>query len=59
MDREGLEAISAKEYLKLIKNESDLLKLSSSSRTSINMVPARNLILDVDTEKVFNEGLIP
>lgn len=59
MEREGLEAISAKEYLKLIKNESDLLKLSSSSRTSINMVPARNLILDVDTQKVFNDGLIP
>ncbi|ERM82307.1 glycosyltransferase [Rhodonellum psychrophilum GCM71 = DSM 17998] len=59
MEREGLEAISAKEYLKLIKNESDLLKLSSSNRTSINMVPARNLILDVDTQKVFNDGLIP
>lgn len=59
MEREGLEAISAKEYLKLIKNDSDLLKLSSSSRTSINMVPARNLILDVDTQKVFNDGLIP
>ena len=59
MDRQNLEAISAREYLRLLKNESELLRLSSSGRSSYNMVPSRNLILDVDIEKVYNEGLIP
>ncbi|MFD2033610.1 DUF2723 domain-containing protein [Belliella marina] len=58
-EREGLDAISAKEYLKLIRNKSDLLKLQGSNKMSINMVPARNIILDVDVEKVYNQGLIP
>lgn len=59
MDRQNLEAISVTEYLKLLKNESDLLKLSSGGKTTFNMVPSRNLILDVDIEKVYNQGLIP
>lgn len=59
MDRENLEAISASEYLKLLKNESDLLKLSAGGRTTFNMVPSRNLIFNVDLEKVYNQGLIP
>ncbi|MGY6744566.1 MAG: glycosyltransferase family 117 protein [Cecembia sp.] len=59
MDRQNLEAISAREYLRLLKNESELLRLSSSGRSTYNMVPSRNLILDVDIEKVYNEGLIP
>jgi hypothetical protein len=56
---ERLEAISLREYLKLLKNESDLLKLSSSFSSSINSVPSRNLILEVDEEKVLNSGAIP
>lgn len=56
---ERLEAISLREYLKLLKNESDLLKLSSSFSSSINSVPSRNLILDVDVEKVLSSGAIP
>lgn len=59
MERQNLEAISASEYLKLLKNESELLKLSSGGKTTFNMVPSRNLILDVDIEKVYNQGLIP
>jgi hypothetical protein len=59
MERENLEAISASEYLRLLKNESEFLKLSSGSRMTYNMVPSRNLILDVDIEKVYNQGLIP
>ncbi|RZS98670.1 DUF2723 domain-containing protein [Cecembia calidifontis] len=59
MDRQNLEAISATEYLRLLKNESDLLKLTSGGRSTFNMVPSRNLILDVDIEKVYNQGLIP
>lgn len=58
-EREGLEAISAKEYLRLLKNKSDLLKLQGSNKITINMVPARNIILDIDIAKVTNQGLIP
>lgn len=54
-----LEAISLKEYLKLLKSESDLLKLSSNFSSSINSVPSRNLILEIDEEKVLNSGIIP
>ena len=56
---ERLEAVSLKEYLKLLKSESDLLKLSSSFSSSINSVPSRNLILEIDEQKVLNSGLIP
>lgn len=59
MDRQNIEAISATEYLRLLKNQSDLLKLTSGGRSTFNMVPSRNLILDVDIEKVYNQGLIP
>ena len=59
MEREGLNAISAKEYLKLIKNESPALQLKTSGRSIVNMVPSRNLVLEVDIEKVYNDGLIP
>ncbi len=59
MERENLEAISSKEYLKLLNNNSDLLKLTGGGRSTYNMVPARNLILDVNLENVYNQGLIP
>ena len=60
MEREGLQAISASEYLKLLNNGSELLKLAASgSKNTYNMVPSRNLILDVDLENVYNQGLIP
>lgn len=58
-EREGLQAISLKEYLKLLKSGSDLLKLNSSFSNSINAVPSRNLILEIDQEKVLNSGVIP
>ncbi|GHB44116.1 glycosyltransferase family 117 protein [Mongoliitalea lutea] len=58
-EREGLDAISAREYLRLLKNNSDLLKLGTGGRMTYNMVPSRNLILDVDIEKVYNSGIIP
>jgi hypothetical protein len=59
VEKEGLNAISANEYLKLVKNESTLLKLQTSGRSTYNMVPSRNLILDVNVQNVFNQGLIP
>lgn len=54
-----LEAISLREYLKLLKNESELLRLSSQLSGSINAVPSRNLVLEIDQEKVLDSGIIP
>ncbi|EIM72550.1 hypothetical protein A3SI_19681 [Nitritalea halalkaliphila LW7] len=59
MERENLDAISLTQYLRLLKGNSDALKLRGGGRFTYNMVPARNLILDVDLEKAFAEGLIP
>jgi hypothetical protein len=59
MERQNLEAISAKEYLRLLKNKSEVLKLSAGGRSSYNMVPSKNLILDVDIQNVYEKGLIP
>lgn len=56
---ERLDAISLREYLKLLKNQSDLLKLTSSFSGSINSVPSRNLVLEIDEEKVLDSGIIP
>ncbi|GGZ27833.1 membrane protein [Echinicola pacifica] len=58
-DSQGLEAISAREYLKLLKNESDLLKVRSGYKNTIYQVPSRNLILDVDSAQVIQKGIIP
>jgi len=59
MEREQLDAISATEYLKLIKSESPLLKLNTGGQITINMVPARNLLLDVDLNKINSLGILP
>ncbi|AGA78440.1 glycosyltransferase family 117 protein [Echinicola vietnamensis] len=58
-DRQGLEMISAKEYLRLLKNESDLLKVKSGYTNTIYQVPSRNLILEVDSAEVINKGVVP
>lgn len=55
----GLEALPLREYLKLLKNKSELLKLTSNYSGNLYTVPARNLTLDVDTEKVSELGIIP
>jgi len=58
-ERRGLEALPLKEYLKLLKSNSELLKLTSNYSSNLYTVPARNLVLDVDTEKVAALGVIP
>lgn len=58
-ERQGLNAISAKEYLRLLKNESDLLKINSSFSTPVYQVPSKNLILEVDSAAVIKQGIIP
>jgi hypothetical protein len=59
MEKEGLNAISAKEYLNLINSGSDLLQMKTSGKTVINMVPSRNLILEVDSSFLANDEIVP
>ncbi len=54
-----LEAISLRDYLKLLRDGSDLLKLSSSFSGTINTVPSRNLVLNVDSTAVNELGIVP
>jgi hypothetical protein len=56
----GLESLPLVEYLKLLKENSELLKLSSSrSSSDINTVPSRILTLPVNLEKIEKSGIIP
>jgi hypothetical protein len=59
MEREGLNAISAKEYLKLINSGSELLKMKTSGKSIVNMVPSRNLILEIDSSFMANDEIVP
>jgi hypothetical protein len=59
MEKEGLQAVSAREYLKLINSGSELLQMKTSGKTVINMVPSRNLILDVDSSFLANDEIVP
>jgi hypothetical protein len=59
MEREGLPAISAEEYLKLIDSGSELLKVQTSGKSVVNMVPSRNLILEVDSSFIANDEIVP
>jgi hypothetical protein len=58
-EREGLNAISVREYLKLLNSGSPLLKMETGGKSVVNMVPSRNLILDVDSSAVANKNIIP
>lgn len=59
MERENLNAISAREYLKLLNSGSDLLKMQTGGKSVVNMVPSRNLILEVDSSFLYNDEIVP
>jgi hypothetical protein len=59
MEQENLNAISAAEYLKLLNSGSDLLKMKTGGKSVVNMVPSRNLILEVDSSFTENEEIVP
>ena len=59
MEKEGLNAISSREYLNLINSGSELLQMKTSGKTLINMVPSRNLILEVDSSFLANDEIVP
>ncbi|WP_209330474.1 glycosyltransferase family 117 protein [Lunatimonas salinarum] len=55
----NLESIPLKDYLRLLKSNSELLKLASNYSGSLYTVPSRNLTLNIDTEAITAEGLVP
>lgn len=55
----NLESIPLRDYLRLLKSNSDLLRLSSTYSSSLYTVPSRNLTLNIDTEAVSAQGLVP
>ncbi|GAA0881109.1 DUF2723 domain-containing protein [Algoriphagus jejuensis] len=59
MEQENLNAISASEYLRLLNSGSDLLKMKTSGKSVVNMVPSRNLILEVDSSFLANDEIVP
>jgi hypothetical protein len=58
-ETEGLKAISVKEYLKLLNSGSELLRMNTGGKSIVNMVPTRNLILEVDSATVAQKNIIP
>jgi MFS family permease len=58
-ETEGLKAISIKEYLKLLNSGSELLRMNTGGKSIVNMVPTRNLILEVDSAAVAQKNIIP
>jgi hypothetical protein len=59
MEREGLNSFPAKAYLDLINSGSELLKMNTSGKSIVNMVPSRNLTLDVDSSFMANDDIVP
>ena len=59
IEKEGLNAISAREYLKLLNAGSDVLKVKTGGKSVVNMVPSRNLILEVDSSFMANDEIVP
>ena len=59
MEKEGLNAISAEMFLNLVNTGDSLLQLKTSGKTLINMVPSRNLILEVDSSFLANDEIVP
>ncbi|MFC3417465.1 glycosyltransferase family 117 protein [Algoriphagus hitonicola] len=59
MERDGMDAISAREYLKLLNSGSELLRMRTGGKAQVNMVPSRNLILEVDSSTVAEKNIIP
>ena len=53
------QAVDLKQYLRLIKEESDVLRLPTSFGDSISVMPARRFVLQVDSADVIAKGIIP
>ncbi len=52
-------AVDLRQYLNLIRNESDLLRLPTSFGDSVSIMPSKQVVLNVDSAEVVEKGLIP
>jgi hypothetical protein len=52
-------AIDLKQFLSLVKKESPALKRQLASGTEINVVPARSLMLPIDSAQVAKNNIVP
>ncbi len=53
------QAVDLDQYLKLIKGESDLLRLPTSFGDSVSIMPSKRIVLNVDSAEVIEKGIIP
>ena len=53
------QAVDLDQYLKLIREESDLLRLPTSFGDSVSVMPAKRIVLNVDSAEVLKKGIIP
>jgi tetratricopeptide (TPR) repeat protein len=51
--------IDLKQYMSLLKRNYEGLRRKLVSGAEANVIPARSLLLDIDTTKVLNSGIIP
>ncbi|MBN7817391.1 glycosyltransferase family 117 protein [Algoriphagus pacificus] len=52
-------AISVRAYLNLLNDADPRLNINTGGKSVVNMVPSRNLILDIDSASVANKDIIP
>ncbi len=53
------QAVDLDQYLKLIREESDLLRLPTSFGDSVSIMPSKRIVLKVDSAEVLEKGIIP
>lgn len=53
------QAVDLDQYLKLIREESDLLRLPTSFGDSVSIMPSKRIVLNVDSAEVLEKGIIP
>ena len=53
------QAVDLDQFLRLIREESDLLRLPTSFGDSVSVMPAKQIVLNVDSSDVIAKGIIP
>ena len=53
------QAVDLDQFLRLIREESDLLRLPTSFGDSVSVMPAKRIVLNVDSAEVVSKGIIP
>jgi hypothetical protein len=53
------QAVDLDQFLRLIREESDLLRLPTSFGDSVSVMPAKTIVLNVDSAEVMKKGIVP